>query len=413
MKKTEFMDVCRSMAKTPLTDEDSRFLEAIGSALEKGFEADVVERKKQVDEAIKNTLGVFEGSESVATIIRGLSTKIEEMEAKAKRSLTVSEKYNLKKLLESKKDDIKRAMTSGEAWELQFKAKRAAGALMTTSNVMTGTGVSLSENTFEDPELVVIQYPANFILDAINSRKVARVPDTLVVREQTALNGGATVTAEGNTKPLVSMTFEKKTYDRKKYAGRLEMNEEVEIDFEQLTIQIIQMFEDDVLRVMNDGVLADIITFASPYVSTSLDGTIVDPDIYAVMGAGMLHIQNAEFAPDIIVMNPADVWARILTQDTEGAYKINPLAQKPLGLTEFVTNKIAAGHILIGTRSKIKEQHGDYIVRKGVVGEQFIKNQSTIVGEIFSVLQTPELNKLSWVYMDVEAVKQALLIEVA
>lgn len=413
MKREEFMNVCRSMAKQPLTEDDSRFLEAIGSALEKGFESDGVERKKQIDEAIKNTVGVFDGAESVATIIRGLSTKIDEMEAKAQRTLSISDKYNLKKALEAKKDVIKRAMTSGEYWELQFKAKRAAGALMTTANVMTGTGVTLSENTFEDPELVVIQYPANFILDAINSRKVAKVPDTLVVREQTALNGGVTVTAEGTTKPLVSMAFEKKTYDRKKYAGRLEMNEEVEIDFEQLTIQIIQMFEDEVLRKMNDGVLADIITFASPYVSTALDGKIPDPDMYAVIGAGILHCQGANFTPDVMVINPADVWAMKLAQDASGQYKINPLAQNPAGLTEFVSNKIAAGKMLVGTKMKIKEQHGDYIVRKGVGDGQFIKNQSTIVGEIFTVLQTPELNKLSWVYMDIEAVKQALLEDVA
>ena len=407
MKKNEFLDVCRKHLTNP-TPDDEKFLGIIGEAVEQSWISDSVQRKKELEEALK-PLGKFDDGQTVSEIVRNLATQIDTMEKKTLRNLSTSDKFNLKKKLEEKKDEILRARSGGSPWSVEFQAKRAASAMITTSTIVAGAQAVNTDNMFDDLDVVVIQYPKNFILDAINSRQVAKVPETIRRKEEiTAGTGIAAAVLEGGEKTLQDRKFTWKYDTRVKYAGRIETTEEVEIDFEQLVMSIITMFEDDVIRAWNNGILASVLGYASTYTTTSIDGTLADPDLYSVIGAGIAWIQGFEYDPDVIAMNPADVWAMNLTQDLDGNYKYNPFGSNYAGLTPFVTNKIPAGKMLIGTKRTIKEQHGAFIVRKGQYGEQFINNEYTIVGEIFSILTMPTISKPSWLYLDIDTVKAAL-----
>jgi len=402
------MDIVRSKAKQPLTEQEVSYFESIGEALESALNESEVERNNQI-KAITEKLGTVDEGETFSEIIRNLSKTITDLENKTKRSFTSDERFKLKSLLEAKKDDIQRARKGGNPWEIEFRAKRAASALMTTSTVLTGAQAVNNVNVFEDMDITVIEYPKNFILDGINSRQVAKVPQTVARKEQSAESDGRVgATNQGAAKPLTDKSFIWKYDTRKKYAGRIEMTEEVEIDFDQLVLQIISMFEDDVLRAYQDGVLADIIAWADTYGSTGLDGTIANPTVHTVIGAGQLHIRNFYYEPDVIFISPTDVAKMVYTQDNNGNQMFIPEAFQFAGLTPFVTGKITAGKILIGTKRTVKEQHGNLIIRKGVHGDQFIENESTIVGEIFSVLSLPTQSQTSWLYMDVATVQGLL-----
>ena len=408
MKKEDFMKIVRSKAKETLTEQDENFFGSIGEAVESAMNAESVERSKQLGELAKKLGAVPEG-ETMADVVRNMATQIDLLEKKAERGFTGAEKYKLKSMLEAKKDDIQRARQGGNPWSIEFKAKRAASALMTTATVLTGGAAVNNPNVFDDMEVTVIEYPKNFILDGINSRQVAKVPQTVARKEQLAVSDGVVAaTNEGAAKPLTDKLFTWKYDTRKKYAGRMEMTEEVEIDFDQLLLQIISMFEDDVLRAYQNGVLADIIAWADTYVSTGLDGTIANPTVHTVIGAGVLHIRNFNYEPDVIFISPTDVAKMTYTQDNNGNQMFIPEAFQFAGLTPFVSNQITAGKVLIGTRRTVKEQHGNLIVRKGVHGDQFIENESTIVGEIFSVLSLPTQSQTSWLYMDVATVQGLL-----
>lgn len=407
MKKDDFMKIVRSKAKETLTEQEENFFSGIGEAIEKALTEEAIERNKQLG-AITTKLGTVDEGADLAGIVRNLATLVDEVEKKSKRTLSSDDKFNLQKALEAKKGEIEIARNGGNPWALEFKAKRVA-AMMTDATVMTGAVAQNNPNWFEDPEVAVIQYPANFVLDAISSRQVAKVPATLIVNEMQATGtDGTGVVAEGAEKLLSDFKFAKTYYSRKKYAGRIEFTEEVQIDFEQLVLQIIQMFEDQVLRKWNDGVLADIIAYASTYTATALDGKVLVPDVYSVIMAGMAWIEGNNYSPDVLIMNPADLWLAKSTQNSNGSYQVNPFVQGFAGLNLFSSNKIAAGKVLIGTKSTIKEQHSAYIVRSGTYGDQFIKNESTIVGEIFSVLQLPVVSKKSWLYLDIATVIGAL-----
>jgi len=410
MKKDDFLKIVRANAKKELSPEEVGYFESIGAAIETAFSSEQVERNKQLTD-LTNLIGSVDEGQNVANIVRALAARVDEAEAKMKRTMNADEKNKVRRALEGKKAEIQKIIRkeSNTPWSLEFTLKRAASALMTNATVVTGATAHNTDNIFEDVEIEVIRYPKNFILDAVSSRQVAKVPAVWRWKEEiTAGVGVPTATAEGVTKPLVDKKFEWKYVERVKYAGRIEFTEEVEIDFEQLTMDIIDMFENDVLRAYNAGVLAAILAWAPVYAGTALDNTIVKPVLMNVITAGQLQLAAANYVGDVLVLNPADYATTQTMQNINGDPIFIPDNVMFPGLRVFVTNNIAAGTALLGEGSIIKEQHGSYIVRQGTYGTQFIENEKTIVGEIFSALKLPTETKKGWVKLVIATVKDAL-----
>ena len=92
--------------------------------------------------------------------------------------------------MEEKKDEIIRARNSNEGWAIEFKASRAASALMTTATALTGAVAINNPSVMDDMEVTVIRYPRNFIIDAIGGRQVDKVPAVLRWKEQAAESDG-------------------------------------------------------------------------------------------------------------------------------------------------------------------------------------------------------------------------------
>ena len=191
----------------------------------------------------------------------------------------------------------------------------------------------------------------------------------------------------------------------------MELTEEVELVFEELFNRVIDLLERHRLRDWQNILLNRIIKVASTYVSTALDGTIPFPNIYTAIGAAILSIQSLEFQPNVIWMNPADVWAMNLSQDTTGQMIIPPIMvgnNQIAGMRLYVSNIIEPGHSLIGDSSTWSEEHTGFISRIGYYGNQFIDNEKTMVGEVFSLMYQAIRDKGSWIYVDLNTVMEAL-----
>jgi hypothetical protein len=408
MKKEDFLKIVRSKSTKDLTEQELSFLGSIGEAVEGAFQADSVTRKKEIED-LTGMLGTFDNGESAAKVIRSLAAKVDEIEARAKRGFSNEEKYKLRTLLEGKKDEIQRAMKGGAPWEIEFKAKRAASALMTTATVLSGASAVNTTNLFDDMDIAVFRYPANFIIDVIGGVQVSKVPQTWQWKEEgTAGDGVPTVVSEGAAKPLVDKKFIWKYATRKKFAGRVEMTEEVEIDFEQLVMDITAMFERDVIIAWQDSVLAEIIAWVPAYTATALDGTIVNPTVYSCIGALKLAVQVQNYEPDVVFLNPGDAAEAIYLQDNSGNQQFIPAELQYGGLRPIVSNKITAGTLIVGSSRLIQEKHSNFILRKGVHGDQFIENESTIVGEVFSNLKLATEYKKGWCQGSIAVLKAAL-----
>lgn len=411
MAKDEFVEkVKRSMKKDP-TDQDMNFISAFGEAIDEIMKKDEVERKKDLTD-LENKLGSFDEGKSAAAVIRSIADRVQQIEDKAKRGLSQGDKNTLRRKLEEKKEEIIRARgdkSNAGVWALEFKASRAASAMMTTSTVLTGAQAVNSMNVFDDMEITVIRYPRNFVMDAISSRQVEKVPNPWRWKEEVVAGDGEPgVINEGAVKTLTDSAFVWKYAARKKYAGRIEFTEEMTIDFEQLFVEIIDMLENKVIRAWNKGVQADIVAWAPAYTSTGLDGYFIAPGVAQVIAAGKQEVSDNNHDADQVWLNSVDAAKAMIHQNTDGTITYIPEAVAFSGLTPFISNHIPAGTILVGDSNVIREQHGNFILRRGVHGDQFIENEETIVGEVFSVLKLSTEGKKGWVKMDVDTVLTAL-----
>ena len=179
--------------------------------------------------------------------------------------------------------------------------------------------------------------------------------------------------------------------------------------FNRTILELKPMFERDVIRTWNDGILTDVLALVPAYTSSSLDGKIILPTVYSSIGACKLAVQANNYEPDIVFLNPGDAAEAIYLQDKNGNQLFIPSDLQFGGLRPFVSNKVAAGIVVVGSSQLVREQHSNYIIRKGVYGDQFINNESTIVGEIFSALKFPTEYQKGWVQGSIATIKAALL----
>lgn len=410
MTKEQFLEIVRRSMKKDPTTEELAFLGTIGEAIESAFKADSVTRKKELDEAVKQ-LGTFEEGKTASDIIRTLAKNVDDLEKKIKREFTAEDKFKLRAMLEEKKSEILAARKTNTPWEIEFRAKRAASALMTTTTVLTGATAINNPNMVDDLEVLVIQYPKNFIVDAIGGRQVSKVPQTLRWKEQTVESTDAVgLTAEGDTKPLTDKIFVWKTATRNKYAGRIEFSEELAMDMDQLLLQIIDMFEQQVIRSWNTAIQAAIVAWVGEYTTTELDGTFLSPGIAQVIQAGKLWVENNKYEPDIVMLSPGNAALARIAQNADGDIQYLPDAVAFQGLTPFISTVIPSTIVIVGSSNIVKEQHSSFILRRGMYGSQFIENEETIVGEVYSLLKLPTVAVGSWVKCTIATVKDALQI---
>jgi len=133
---------------------------------------------------------------------------------------------------------------------------------------------------------------------------------------------------------------------------------------------------------------------------------------------GQSVIQGMYFTPNVVIMNPSDIFAAMFTQDTEGRTELKPYIVNTNGtytingMKVFSSYKIAQGTALVGDSTVYREWHGAFIFRVGTYGTQFIENEKTAIGEVFSLLRIANIDKPAWMILDLEAVKTSLEVVV-
>lgn len=408
-------------AGASLEADQEKFLEALDVAL-KARQADTDETySESFKAALAEQMGAIEKDEHgkivpMATQLKNIAEALEKIEKSNTQLIGEKEKFQLRKYVRENHKSIVDAIKSGKDLDgTEFTALKAAAMFTTTSAVGNGSvSLPLVENFLMENDIAVIRYPENSILDAIPSTQVARVPNQVILTEQATAEGAVAVVLEGGTKPLVSDTFVRTITTRTKYAGRIEWTEEFEMDNELLFDAIIDLFENKVNRAHRDGIIAKMITNATAYTTSVLNGTFVAPDNGLAVIAGQSVIQGMYFTPNLVVMNPSDIFAAMFTQDVDGNPQMKPYivnnngVYSINGMRVISSYVIAQGTALVGDSSVYREWHSNYIFRVGTYGDQFIKNEKTAIGEIFSLLRIANINKPAWMVINLAAVKTSL-----
>ena len=322
-------------------------------------------------------------------------------------------KETLQPLIKKHHAEIVDAVKNKKEFEFEFKAPAPHRTDNGTVTNPAGLAFPLTDNYQYDSEIVRIRVPENFINNFIRSRVVSKVPEQIIKNEEAPKEGVIAIVPEGGTKPLNQYKVVRTTSNREKIAGRIEWTEEFALDFERLLNAFIDMLEVDVIRFWHDHILEQMIANATDYVSSTLDGSLVAPDNALAVIASQSQLQGINFNPDVVFMNPADVTATLYEQKTDGEIKnkpyINIVNGTIAGIKLVTSNKIEQGKFLLGEASTYKEEHSSYIFRVGQYGTQFITNEYTAIGEVFTILSIAELNIPAWIYGDLELIKTALL----
>jgi hypothetical protein len=401
-----------------LDENQLKFVSAIENEMNERAKKQEEAYSASLTEALRSVLGAQEKNEqgqpvTVAEQLRNLAEGLEKVEKNNVRQLSNVEKFQLRKMVKEQHKDICEAIRNGNDLEITFNAKRAAAIYTASTAVANDTGVllPLNENFEFESEISKIRYPENFILDVISNRQVARVPQQIIKNEQATAEGAVALVAEGGTKPLVSDTFLRTLTLRKKYAAHIEWTEEFEVDNELLYNEILMMFEEKVIRFWNNGLIGTIVSNGTAYTTSVMDDTLVIPDNGLAVIAAQSVINGMNFNADLVLMHPSDIVTTMFTQDTEGNSRLLPYMQNGSinGMRVVSSNAITLGTAIVMDSSIYREMHSEFILRFGTYNDQFIKNQKSAVGEVYSILRVAKNNLPGAMAFSLATVRAALL----
>lgn len=411
-KKINLLDAFKK-ENIELAEGQDILLNQLSKSINESFEAGETSFKT----ALENSIGTLEKDDSgkeipLATKLKEIAEKMDKFSETQLGKFSETEKYQLKKMVKEKHQEIVSAFKNKTPLDFTFKV---AAMHMTNNGTVTnadGLDYPLTDNFVVDNEIAMIRYPENFLLNVIPNRQVSKVPAQRIKKGQTTKEGAAAVVAEGAVKPLIQFKFVRTSTDRVKYAGRIEWTEEFEMDYEALFRAILQMFEQEVVRVWQNGLLAEISTNATAYVSSVLDGTFIAPDNGLAIVAGQSQLNALNYYPNVVLMNPADITATLYQQDAEGNMKnvpyINIATGTIAGMRLIGSNWIPQGTAYVMDSSVYYEEHSDFILREGQYGDQLIENEYTAIGEVFSILSIAERDLVGVLELDLDAVKAVL-----
>lgn len=309
--------------------------------------------------------------------------------------------------IQNKLKDVKRSKSGAVIFIMKDAAVTTrTGGVSNTSSALTN---QLIGN--ENAPIYTIKRGKPFILEFVTVGQTDA--PALVWFDEVPRQGDFAVTAEGAIKPLIEYLFNRTSTDYRKAAGRVIITEEYDKDYPRLVSTIMQLMNIDCLNEMNALILTDMITQASPFAFTGLNGAISTPDDYAAIGAVIAQLQSFFYEPNVLVINPVDAWTMKLTKDLQGRYQMSPLMGSDGKTYEFgvvITDpRVAIGYAFVGDGSIYHvDLRGDLIVRMGYSTGDFEANQYTLLVEQYFFNHISTAQKPGFVYFNFATVKAAI-----
>lgn len=187
-------------------------------------------------------------------------------------------------------------------------------------------------------------------------------------------------------------SYEEISEEVKKIAGTVKISKEMLSDLafvqseinRDLMASVDQAIENALLNGAMGGITG-ILTNAVPFSAGTFAGTVVTPNISDVVRVAIAQIQNANFEPTHVVLNPEDVAAMQLTKTSTGEYTYPMFlmdVNKVANLIVVSTTNQTAGTFLVGDFSKSNVRMREAMnVQVGYVNDDFQRNMVTILAE--------------------------------
>lgn len=378
--------------------------------------------KEEVEAAISKAtekyaeiLGEFDGEKegTVKSALKAQGNKINEILETLGKNMPGASTWDQFKtdLLSKEKQDQIAQVKLNKSGNVSFVMK--AAAVTTRAGGVTNNPQGIADQLLgnEGAPIYSIKRGKPFILEFVTVGQTDA--PALVWFDEIPRQGDFAVTAEGAIKPLIEYLFVRQTANYRKAAGRVIITEEYDKDYPRLVSTITQLMNIDCLNQMNALVLTDMISQASPFAFTGLNGMIDTPDDYAAIGAVIAQLQSFFYEPNVLVINPVDAWTMRLTKDLQGRYQMSPLTAPDGSTYEFgaiITDpRVAIGYAFVGDGSIYHvDLRGDIIVRMGYSTGDFEANQYTLLVEQYFYNYISTAQKPGFVYFNFGTVKAAI-----
>jgi HK97 family phage major capsid protein len=191
-------------------------------------------------------------------------------------------------------------------------------------------------------------------------------------------------------------------------------------DFEYMESEIRNLLERDLMLVVDQKLLTGsgnnvepkgLITGASAYVGTDLDGTIINPTNPDAIRAAILQMRLLNFKPDVVLLNPSDVAAIDLIKTSDGHYIKVETDSIMQNVKVIETNEVASGNFLLLDSAKwfVRILEG-FDIQFGFENDDFSKNLVSIIAELRLHSYQYSVDAGSVIYDEFATVKTALAI---
>lgn len=337
-------------------------------------------------------------SEIKAEVVR-LSEEFKSLKEVAPVAQFKSVEQDLAEQLSLKKSEID-SIKDGDSKKIVLSVK--AAATLTTGNVTAvGTGgLSMLLNQFEGG-ISPLPRSAPFFADLFASAPTSG--NTISYAEMKNPDGGAGMTGEGSAKTQADFDLVEAKTNVRKITSYIKTSKEALDDIPALAgeinnelVTLIKLKKDsEVLSGAGTGnTLSGVLTNATAFTGGALALSVVTPNNYDVLVAGITQIATAEvvsgqpagFMANVIVMNPSDVALMKLTKDANKNYIFPvtlPSSTSVMEVPVISNARMTAGDFLIMDTSKgnlrIKE---DITLSVGYENDDFTKNLVTILAEM-------------------------------
>lgn len=274
-------------------------------------------------------------------------------------------------VIKANKTEIQQRFTAvGQRNELTLNIRAAAN--MTTANTIDETTKSVPAALVESMSVAAFaakRYGKFFVDEIADRTTVSDMEKYTTWLEEGTEEGAFAIVAEGGLKPLVSTSLVRNFATAKKVAGKYVVTEEFAKFYDQAYNIIRRIIQDKLVRDYTALIVTDLNAAAVAYTSTALDDLVDGANDYDAIAAIASQMQALNFVPNVIVMNPADVWKLRLAKISTGQY-LFPQADNTGSISLFgfdvvISTYQTAGYVTMAERGLFKVEDEAITVRMG------------------------------------------------
>lgn len=376
-----------------------------------GYKLEIKSLKEQVENSQKNVKDIFEldeAKEAIKTGLKELEIQFGQKGVKLPDAFkNIQDQLNVieGKLLDQGTSGPNRVKSSRQQIEEFFakdNVKQMIAAKKSNPDLKLGNGIDFDVKTLTTADLTAIgtdsvafglaaplepgvnKAPNNPILFYQLVAKGTVAKDSIVWTERTTVTRGADMRGENTEAPASAITFNEARAEVKKIMDSISISNEMLEDIDYASSEIIDLMQNNIPKKRDaeiyngTGLTTHLLgltatgvakTFALPSgVATNASADEINVLAAAILqcmlGNNATDPEDIGFAPNAVVLNPADLFNLQMIRDNDGKFKYPELwmAQANIkGVPVYTTTRIPADSFLVGDFNMAK-----YFTRRGM-----------------------------------------------